>query len=75
MKDLAPYNPIIVSGLAHGIDIVAHKAALKYGLKTVAVFAHGLDKVYPSVHAAIAKQISENGCLLTDYMSKTVALP
>ena len=75
IKDLAPYNPVIVSGLAHGIDIAAHKAALKYGLKTVAVFAHGLDKVYPSAHAAIAKQISENGCLLTDYISKTVALP
>jgi DNA processing protein len=61
VKDLAPYSPVIVSGLAHGIDITTHKAALKYGLKTVAVFAHGLDKVYPSSHAAIAKQISEMG--------------
>ena len=75
VKELAPYDPVIVSGLAQGIDIAAHKAALQYGLKTVAVFAHGLDKVYPSTYTAIAKQISKNGCLLTDYMSKTVALP
>ena len=75
VKELAPYNPIIVSGLAHGIDVAAHKAALKYGLKTIAVFAHGLDKVYPSAHATITKTIINQGCLLTDYKSKTKALP
>jgi DNA processing protein len=64
-----------VSGLAHGVDIAAHKAALQYGLKTIAVFAHGLDKIYPSAHATIAKTIIANGCLLTDYLSGTVALP
>ena len=74
VKELAPYNPVIVSGLAHGIDIAAHKAALQYGLKTIAVFAHGLDKIYPSAHATIAKTIIANGCLLTDYLSGTVAL-
>ena len=75
VKELAPYNPVIVSGLAHGVDIAAHKAALQYGLKTIAVFAHGLDKIYPSAHATIAKTIIANGCLLTDYLSGTVALP
>ena len=75
IKELAPYNPVIVSGLAHGIDVAAHKAALKYGLKTIAVFAHGLDKIYPSAHATIAKTITANGCLLSDYLSGTSALP
>lgn len=75
VKELAPYNPVIVSGLAHGVDIAAHKAALQYGLKTIAVFAHGLDKIYPSAHATIAKTIIANGCLLTDYLSGTVVLP
>jgi len=75
VKELAPYNPVIVSGLAHGIDVSAHKAALQYGLKTIAVFAHGLDKVYPSTHASIAKTITANGCLLSDYLSGTSALP
>ena len=75
VKDLAPYNPVIVSGLAHGIDVSAHKAALKYGLKTIAVFAHGLDRVYPAAHANLAKTITTNGCLLSDYLSGTTPLP
>ena len=75
VKELAPYNSVIVSGLAHGIDVVAHKAALQYGLKTIAIFAHGLGKIFPSAHATIAKTIIANGCLLTDYLSETVALP
>ena len=61
--------------LAHGIDVAAHKAALQYGLKTIAFFAHGLDKIYPSAHESIAKTITANGCLLTDYLSGTSALP
>jgi len=75
VKELAPYNPVIVSGLAHGIDGAAHKAALKYGLKTIAVFAHGLDRVYPAAHANLAQTITTNGCLLSDYLSETTPLP
>ena len=75
VKDLAPCNPIIVSGLARGIDGAAHKAALKYGLKTIAVFAHGLDKVFPAAHANLAQIITTNGCLLSDYLSDTTPLP
>ena len=62
-------------GLAHGIDVAADKAAIQYGLKTIAIFAHGLDKIYPSAHALVAKTITANGCLLTDYLSGTVVLP
>ena len=75
VKDLAPYNRVIVSGLAHGIDRAAHKAALKYGLKTIAVFAHGLDRLYPAAHANLAQTITTNGCLLSDYLSGTTPLP
>jgi len=74
VKELAPFNPVIVSGLAYGIDVAAHKSALKFGLKTIAVFAHGLDSVYPSAHANTAATIMHNGCVLTDYLSETESL-
>lgn len=72
IADLAPYNPLIVSGLAYGIDVCAHKAAIDNGLKTIGVFAHGLDKVYPALHRNIAKKMTGQGGLLTDFMSKTI---
>jgi DNA processing protein len=62
-------DTIIVSGLAYGIDYQSHKAALKYGLKTVAVLAHGLHTVYPWEHKNMAISIRENGCLLSDFTS------
>ena len=61
----------IVSGLAYGIDIAAHKSALKNGLPTIAVLAHGLDRIYPQNHSKAAKQMLEKGALITDYMSQT----
>ena len=63
------HNPIIVSGLAYGIDICAHKAALKYGLDTIAVFAHGFDRVYPTAHKNIASSIKEKGAIITEFIS------
>ncbi|RPH28640.1 MAG: DNA-protecting protein DprA [Bacteroidales bacterium] len=65
------YNPIIVSGLAYGIDIIAHKSALKNQLQTLAVLGHGLDMIYPTAHRNIAKSIVETGALLTDFPSNT----
>lgn len=67
--DLSKENVLIVSGLAYGIDVIAHKKALKEGLKTIGVVAHGLDRMYPSLHAGIAKQMTEQGGLLTEYLS------
>lgn len=64
ISQLKEYNILIVSGLAYGIDIEAHKAALKYQLPTIAVLANGLDMVYPSVHTKIAEEIIEKGGLL-----------
>lgn len=60
----------IISGLAYGIDIAAHRAALECGLPTVAVLAHGLNTIYPAAHRNAAVEIVRSGgLLLTDYMS------
>ncbi|HHU41956.1 MAG TPA: DNA-protecting protein DprA [Fermentimonas caenicola] len=61
----------IISGLAYGIDICAHRAALENGLSTVAVLGHGLDRIYPYVHRQTAIEITKNGALLTEYPSET----
>lgn len=74
VKDLARYKEefVIVSGLAYGVDITAHRAALEFGVPTIAVLAHGLDRIYPSAHSSVARSISKNGGgLITDYMSVT----
>ncbi|MDR0750555.1 MAG: DNA-processing protein DprA [Tannerellaceae bacterium] len=62
---------LIVSGLAYGIDIIAHRSALKNQLSTVAVLAHGLDRIYPQAHRQTAIEMLENGGLLTDFPSNT----
>lgn len=70
VSDLAPLNPVIVSGLAYGVDIVAHKAALDHNLQTVACLAHGLDQIYPKVHQKYAAAIENNGGFFTDFCSQ-----
>ena len=61
---------IIASGLAYGIDIAAHKAALRNGVATVAILAHGLNTLYPAIHRSVANEIVKSGgALLTDYTS------
>ena len=65
------YKILIVSGLAYGIDIHAHRMALKYQLPTVGVIAHGLDKLYPALHKGIAQKMQEKGGLLSDFPSGT----
>lgn len=71
IEDLAEEDILIISGLAFGIDSIAHRAALKNGLKTVGVLAHGLDRVYPSQNISLAKQMISGGGLLTDFRSGT----
>jgi DNA processing protein len=75
IKELAPYNPIIISGLAYGIDIEAHKAALENQLSTYGVMASGIDRVYPSIHDKIAHKMVENGGILTEYAPFTKMIP
>lgn len=72
LKELCP-DVMIVSGLAYGVDIAAHRAALGNGLETVGVLAHGLDTLYPSRHRETAKAMLSLGGLLTEFMSGTNA--
>lgn len=70
---LAPYNPVIVSGLAYGVDACAHRAAINNGLRTIAVLGHGLNKMYPAVHRPLSEHIlARKGVLLTEYCSQTM---
>jgi DNA processing protein len=71
---LAENSPelLIVSGLAYGIDIAAHRSALKHRLPTVGVLAHGLDRIYPSVHREAAIEMLEHGGLLVEFPSETM---
>jgi len=72
IADLVELNITVVSGLAYGIDAMAHKAALKNNLPTIGVLAHGLDQVYPSQHTGLAKDmIKQNGGLLTEFRKDT----
>ena len=70
LKELLP-DAVIVSGLAYGIDIHAHRAALQCGFETIGVLAHGLDRIYPSVHRQTAAQMIHQGGLLTEFPSGT----
>ncbi len=71
IKDIAPLNPIIVSGFAYGVDICVQKAAVKYGLQTIGCLAHGLNQIYPKVHAKYIADIEKNGGFVTDFWSNT----
>jgi DNA processing protein len=71
IKDIVPSGALIVSGLAFGIDAIAHKAALKNKLVTVGVLGHGLDTIYPSEHSGLAKDMIRQGGLLTEFSSET----
>ena len=74
LKELCP-QALIVSGLAYGIDICAHRQSLTVGYETVGVLAHGLDTIYPNAHRATAADMVDRGGLLTEYMSQTEPLP
>jgi len=74
LRQMCP-QVLVVSGLAYGIDICAHRQALQQGYETVGVLAHGLDQIYPSQHRQTAAEMVRHGGLLTEYMSQTEALP
>lgn len=78
IKDIAKHfpNTLIISGLAYGIDITAHKSALFHHLPTAAILGHGLQMIYPAAHRSIAQRIvNEDGALLTQYSSNTKVIP
>jgi DNA processing protein len=67
VESLQPYQPLVISGLAYGIDIIAHRACLKGGIPTIGVMASGPDIVYPPAHRAAASDMLKEGGLLTEY--------
>jgi DNA processing protein len=71
IEELAQEEVLVISGLAFGVDTIAHKAALKNNIKTVGVLAHGLDKIYPAQNKGIAMDMLAQGGLLTEFMTKT----
>ncbi|VXC08998.1 DNA-protecting protein DprA [Flavobacterium sp. 9AF] len=71
IEELAPLQPIIVSGFAYGVDIVAHQAAMEFGLQTIGVLAHGLNQIYPKSHKKYMVKMEEKGGFLTEFWSNS----
>ncbi len=69
VEELRSMDVTVVSGLAYGIDIQAHRACLQFGVSTVGVLAHGLNQIYPATHRAEAQRMVEEGGLLTEFPS------
>jgi DNA processing protein len=74
IQDLVPYDPIIVSGFAYGVDICAHKAAIKHKLQTIAVLAHGLEQIYPRAHKRYIHQVNGYGGFFTEFFHNETPL-
>ncbi len=75
VQELAAQDVLVVSGLAYGVDIAAHNAALDNNLKTIGVMAHGLNQIYPAQHKPTAKKMTDHGGLLTEYHSQVEMHP
>ncbi|MBL7795173.1 MAG: DNA-protecting protein DprA [Saprospiraceae bacterium] len=71
MEGLRAYDTVVVSGLAFGIDVTAHRKATALGMPNIAVLGHGLGKVYPNEHRSVALKLTENGGLLSEYTHHT----
>ncbi len=69
IREIKRFDPIIVSGLAYGIDICAHKESLQNDICTLGILAHGLDRIYPKPHTGIAEKMQEKGGLCTEFWS------
>ncbi|WP_316800707.1 DNA-processing protein DprA [Pedobacter frigidisoli] len=68
---LTPYNVLIISGLAYGIDVATHKECLRNQISTVGVLGHGLDRLYPQVHRSVSQKMVLNGGLLSEFPTQT----
>jgi DNA processing protein len=71
IRELARPDLLILSGLAFGIDAIAHKTAMKYNLPTIGVLGHGLDHIYPAEHLGLSRSMRKNGGLLTSFLPET----
>ncbi len=72
IEKISGHDILVISGMAFGIDITAHRACLKHNLSTVGVMAHGLDRIYPPEHKSTAEKMLTNGGLITEFVSKTI---
>lgn len=75
LEEIASYKPLVVSGLAYGIDIQAHRDALELGLETIGIMANGTNIIYPSVHKNTAAKMLEQGGLMSEYTFDSIAEP
>jgi DNA processing protein len=71
VKELKQFNITVVSGLAYGIDVFAHKASIENNIPTIGVVGHSLDRIYPAVHENVAKEMEEQGGVLSEFISGT----
>ncbi len=71
IESIASLRPVVVSGFAYGIDIQVHRAAIKYGLPTLAILAHGLNRLYPGEHSRYATELMQNGGFVTEFWSSS----
>ena len=71
VEGLKKYNPLIVSGLAYGIDVAAHRKCVELGMANIGVLGNGLRSVYPKDHRQVAMKMCENGGLITEFPSDT----
>lgn len=69
IADIAPLNPVIISGFAYGVDICIQREAVKQGLQTIGCLAHGLNQIYPKVHAKYQGDVLKNGGFYTEFWS------
>jgi len=70
-ETLSPYNVLVVSGLAYGIDVTAHKECIANQIATVGVLGHGLDRLYPQIHKSVSQKMVLNGGLLSEFPTLT----
>lgn len=71
IEEIAPLNPVIVSGFAYGVDICVQRAAMKHGLQTIGCLAHGLNQIYPKAHKKYCSEVEKNGGFLTEFWSSS----
>ncbi|MGX1928130.1 DNA-processing protein DprA [Flagellimonas sp. 2504JD4-2] len=71
IEQIAPLNPIIISGFAYGVDITIQKLAMEAGLQTIGCLAHGLNQIYPKSHKKYASHVEKNGGFLTEFWSSS----
>lgn len=72
IEEIAPLNPIIVSGFAYGVDITIQKAAIEHNLQTIGCLAHGLNQIYPKAHKKYVSQIEQHGGFFTEFWSTSM---